>query len=222
MTHDQIEKFELNNAKLDLLNTEIVGTKGIVSDLQHSLEEAEREYIELQRLHDQFKGQIETHIQHRAAMSRTFEKDLPTLIFESKMRCYGPALPSIDLADIVSCPVDSQPSTKENTPRVSFNIPNFDKERKNDAVLYLPPFFSHNGGYKMCLVVYCNGYRQLRGKRLIVLVSVLKGKYDDLLDWPLNCTVTIEIKRLYDPGSSMQPSIEVKSQYIAFTRITII
>ena len=92
------------------------------------------------------------------------------------------ALPSIDPADIVSRPVDSQPSTKENTPRVSFSIPNFDKERKNDAVLYLPPFYSHNGGYKMCLVVYCNGYSQLRGKRLIILVSVLKGKYDDLLD----------------------------------------
>ena len=58
----------------------------MVSDLRHSLEEAEREYIELQRLHDQFKGQIETNIQHRAAISRMFVKDLAILIFESKVR----------------------------------------------------------------------------------------------------------------------------------------
>ena len=68
------------------------------------------------------------------------KKDLATLTFESKVRCYGPALPSIDPADIVSRPVDSPPSTKEYTPRISFMISNFELECKNDAVLCLPPF----------------------------------------------------------------------------------
>ena len=213
MTHDQKEKLELNNAKIDLLSMEIVEAKGMVSDLWHSLEEAEREYIELQRLHDQCKGQIESHVQHRTAISRMFEKDLATLTFESMVRCYGPALPSIDPADIVSRPEHSCPTTKEYTPGLSFTIQNFVEEHKNDAVLCMPPFYSHNGGYKMCLVVYCNGYREAKGNYLTVLVSGLKGKYDNHLEWPLNCTVTIEIKKVvYGPGSSIQRSIEVKSQ----------
>ena len=45
----------------------------------------------------------------------------------------------------------------------------------------------------MCLVVYCNGYREAKGNYLTILVSVLKCKYDDNLEWPLNCTVSIEL-----------------------------
>ena len=45
----------------------------------------------------------------------------------------------------------------------------------------------------MCLVVYCNGYREAKGNYLTILVSVLKGKYDNHLEWPLNCTVSIEL-----------------------------
>ena len=47
----------------------------------------------------------------------------------------------------------------------------------------------------MCLVVYCNGFREAKGNYLTIVVSGLMGKYDDHLQWPLNCTVTIEIKR---------------------------
>ena len=72
----------------------------MVSDIQHTFEEAEKEFVELQKVHDQLKAQIETHSHYRVATSRMLEKDLSTLMFESKVRCYGPALPFIDPADI--------------------------------------------------------------------------------------------------------------------------
>ena len=56
MTCDQKERLELGNAQIDLLNTEIAEVREMFSDLKHTLEEAEREYIELQRVHDQLKG----------------------------------------------------------------------------------------------------------------------------------------------------------------------
>ena len=211
-TQDQKQKLEVNKAKIDLLNTEVVEVKGMASDFQHSLEEAEREYIELQRLHDQCKGQIESHVQHRTTMSRMFEKNLAALTFESKVRCYGPTLPSIDPADIVSRPEHSCPTTEEYTPALSFTIQNFVEERKNDAVLCMPPFYSHKGGYKMCLVVHCKGFRETKGNYLIVAVSGLQGKYDDHLQWPLNCTVAIEIKKAVYGPVSVSSTIEVKSQ----------
>ena len=95
-------------------------------------------------------------------------------------------------------------------------IQNFERERKNDAILCLPPFYSHIGGYKMCLVVCCNGYREAKGNHLTVLVSVLRGKYDHLLDWPLNCSVMIQIKKIFGAGTSVQHGIEVKGQNRVF------
>ena len=204
MTSDQKEKLALGSAaaEIDLFNSEIAVAKERVCKLQRTLKEVKRMHTELQRIHDQLKGQIETHTQHRVITSHMVKKDLAALIFESKVRCYGPALPSIDPADIISRPVDSRPTTKEYTPRVSFTITNFEIECKNDSVLCSPPFYSHGGGYKMCLVVYCNGYSEAKGNYLTVLVNVLKGKYDDYLEWPLNCTVTIEIKNVHSlPGS---------------------
>ena len=212
LAHDQKEKLELGKAQIELLNTEISNVLGMVSDVKRTLEEAEKVFFELLKVHNQLKGQLETHSQHRVITSHELKKGLATLTFESKVRCYGPALPSISPAEIVSRPVDSRPTTTEYIPGLSFTIQNFERERKNDAIVCLPPFYSHNGGYKMCLVVYCNGYREARGSHLTILVNVLKGKYDHLLDWPLTCSVMIEIKKIYGPGTNMQCSIEVMSQ----------
>ena len=68
---------------------EIVEAKGTVSDVQHALEEAEKEFIDskLQRVHDQLKAQIETYTHNRVAMSRMFEKDLATLMFVVQLQC---------------------------------------------------------------------------------------------------------------------------------------
>ena len=211
-TRDQKEKLELDNTEIDRLNMEITNAKEIVTKLQHSLEEAKRTHTELQGIHDQLKAQIETHTQHRVAMSCGLQKDLATLTFESKVRCYGPALLPIDSSDIVSRPIHHRPTTKELTPRISFSIPNFAKECKNDAVLCLPPFYSHRGGYKMCLVVYCCGYKPVKGNYLTILVRVLKGKYDEYLQWPLYCTVEIEIKKVYGPDINIRRSYDIKAQ----------
>jgi hypothetical protein len=211
-TQYQKEKLALDSAEIDLLSTEITDELGAVSALKHTLEEAEREYVELQKVHEQLKDKVEAHSQHIAITSHVLKKDFSALTFESKMRCYGPALPSIKAADIVSRPVNSRPTNEEYTPELSFTIQNFEGERQNDAVTFLPPFYSHNGGYKMCLVVYCNGYREAKGKYMTVLVNVLKGKYDHLLGWPLNCSIIIEIKDIYGPGTCMQRYTEVNSQ----------
>ena len=192
-THEQKEKFASDSAEIDLLDTEILEAKETLGKLQQTLKEAKRKHMELQRIHYQLKDQIQVV----GATTYTLNTDLAALTFESKVRCYGPALPSIKPADIVSRPLDSRPTTKEYTPQVSFTITDFETECKNDAVLCLPAFYSHRGGYKMCLVVYCNGCDTAKGN-LTILVRVLKGKYDDHLEWPLNCTAEIEIKNVHN------------------------
>ena len=73
------------------------------------------------------------------------------------MLCYGPALPRFRPSEIVSRPHHSPKTIDESVPPVMFMIPNFDTKRKNDARIYLPPFYTHQGGYKLSMIVCCNG-----------------------------------------------------------------
>ena len=168
--HEQKEKLASDSAEIDLLNTEILEAKETLGKLQQTLKEAKRKHIELQRIHHQLRDQIQVVVSTMYMLNA----DLAALRFESKVRCYGPALPSIKPADTVSRPLDSCPTTKEYTPQVSFTIANFETECKNNVMLCSPAFYSHKGGYKMCLVVYCNGCSTI----------VNKGQFDN----PCSCT----------------------------------
>ena len=53
------------------------------------------------------------------------------------------------------------------------------------------PFFTHPGGYQMCLEVWGNGYGPGKGTHLSVYVRLMKGENDDHLKWPLSVTMQI-------------------------------
>ena len=136
----------------------------------------------------------EQQIIEREATIYAVREECNQLELVTEVKCYGPALPSIHPADIVCRPLDCPVTTEEYIPRVSFMIPRFQEERKNDACLCLPPFFSYRGGYKMCLMVYCNGSSDVKGKFASIYVRVLSGEHDKKLNWPLHCKVEIEIQ----------------------------
>ena len=50
---------------------------------------------------------------------------------------------------------------------------------------YSHPFFTHNGGYKMCLQVTSSANGSSQGKQMSVALCLMKGPYDDQLAWPL-------------------------------------
>ena len=53
-------------------------------------------------------------------------------------------------------------------------------------------------GYLSCLLVYANGSQDVRGTHVSVYVTLMKGKYDDELAWPMCGTIriTLQITRL--------------------------
>lgn len=55
------------------------------------------------------------------------------------------------------------------------------------------PFYTHANGYKMCLVIYPNGYGQAEGSHVSVFVSIMKGKNDSKLKWPFRGILTIQL-----------------------------
>ena len=206
----QNEKLSKRNAEVAALNNKVMAAHVEVTELQKALEEAKLEFEELKRKHTKMKAELQSQFSQRDTTSKSLKQDLDKLMVESKMKCHGPALPRPNPRDVVSRPLNCPPTTEEYTPVIAFMINNFHQERQNDALLCLPPFFSHHGGYKMCLLVYCNGYGEAKNKSLSIHVCVLKGPYDEYLQWPLNCKLMVEIKNICD-SRVYKKCLQVKS-----------
>ena len=58
---------------------------------------------------------------------------------------------------------------------------------------YSPPFYSHIGGYKLCLIVYSNGDDSSAGTYVSVFVTLLQGEHDDALLWPFRGRITLQL-----------------------------
>ena len=71
------------------------------------------------------------------------------------------------------------------TPICPWIVKMSDFSQKMNTVCSSPPFFTHPGGYKMCLEVYGNGHGSGKGTHLSVFFCLMKGENDDHLKWPL-------------------------------------
>ena len=82
------------------------------------------------------------------------------------------------------------------------------RERKRKAnAWYSPPFYSHLGGYKMCLRVFANGYGIREGTHVSVHVCLMRGEFDDILKWPFCGDITVELRQ-------EQPAFQAHAQVI--------
>ena len=67
----------------------------------------------------------------------------------------------------------------------------FQIHKDTSAEWYSPPFYSHPGGYKMCLNVDANGNG--KGTHVSVFLSMMRGENDDNLVWPFQGKVTFTL-----------------------------
>ena len=58
---------------------------------------------------------------------------------------------------------------------------------------YSEPFYSHPGGYKMCLSVYAKGIGPGKGTHVSVFANLMKGDFDDKLKWPFFGEVFVKL-----------------------------
>ena len=77
-----------------------------------------------------------------------------------------------------------------------WKIPDITRRRR-DAVtgktvsLYSAPFYTDRFGYRMCLRVYLDGDGSGKGRYISYFLTIMKGEYDALLEWPFQLTVTM-------------------------------
>ena len=77
-------------------------------------------------------------------------------------------------------------------PPFYFSIINYEHYKKVNYAWDSPTFYSHPGGYKLYCQVFPNG-RDGKGTHLSLYIFIMRGEYDDKLEWPFNGVVTIEM-----------------------------
>ena len=90
-------------------------------------------------------------------------------------------------------------------PPVEFVMDNFYSFMDSDTIWYSDGFYTHPHGYKMCLKVYANGTGKGKDTHVSVFATLMKGEYDDFLEWLFNGHVTVE---LLDPDSEGIEEVE--------------
>lgn len=65
--------------------------------------------------------------------------------------------------------------------------------------IYSEEFYSHEGGYKMCLCVYPNGGGN--NQALSLYFVLMKGPYDAFLKWPFSYRVVLTLVNVHGPSS---------------------
>ena len=82
---------------------------------------------------------------------------------------------------------------------------NFSKEKAKDTWndWKSPPMYTHPGGYKFCIGIDANGVGGFnRGRSVNVEVWVMKGEYDDQLQWPATAKFTLELINHFENGEN--------------------
>ncbi|XP_047136080.1 TNF receptor-associated factor 5 isoform X2 [Hydra vulgaris] len=71
--------------------------------------------------------------------------------------------------------------------RVQFEAAKISEE---DKAVYSHPFYTAQYGYKLRIKVYLNGRDRGKGTHISLYLIIMKGDYDNLLDWPFNHKIT--------------------------------
>lgn len=82
-------------------------------------------------------------------------------------------------------------SEVENT--YSFKMYNFSSYKNEDRVFFSQAYYTSPNGYKFCIKVYANGYKEGKGTHVSAFACLMKGVNDDSLEWPFTGNITIAL-----------------------------
>ena len=72
-------------------------------------------------------------------------------------------------------------------------VNDFRKKKEANEEWYSLPFYTHNRGYKFRLIVYPNGNGTGRQSHLSIHSQLIRGKFDNELEWPFEGDIRVEL-----------------------------
>ena len=74
-----------------------------------------------------------------------------------------------------------------------FKMPSFKEKKENNDEFLSDPFYTHPRGYKMVINIDANGNGDNKGTHVSVWVYLMRGEYDDQLEFPFKGTIKFEL-----------------------------
>ena len=111
-------------------------------------------------------------------------------------------------------------AVSELMPRPKFIAPpeivfyNFEQRKNNEIDFYSQSFYSHIGGYKMCLQILPNGWDDGEGTHVAVAVYMMRGEFDDSLQWPFRGEVKVQLINQRDGGKHLESKVLEENDYV--------
>lgn len=94
-----------------------------------------------------------------------------------------------------------------HTPPVVFKLNDFDIRFKLNHNWHSPPFYTHPGGYRMCVSMNVRGDGMGRGTHSSLYVCLMQGCNDNHLTWPFRGEVTLQLLNQLQDGGHKQETI---------------
>ena len=100
-----------------------------------------------------------------------------------------------------------------------FTMTNFQEHRETNDPWGSPPFYTHNGGYKLCIAVYANGVDSGAGSHVSVYVHMMAGPNDDQLKWPFEAKITVQMINWKRDRNHVQRTVVIDCDDFASARV---
>ena len=108
---------------------------------------------------------------------------------------------------------EEQHKTLSEGEAVVFQLPGYASKKEKNERFYSIPFYTHPGGYKLCIRIDANGDGDGKGTHVSIFTKMLEGRYDKQLDWPFHGTVTVELLNQLGDDSHQRRVIKHGSNY---------
>lgn len=86
----------------------------------------------------------------------------------------------------------------------------------NSEKWFSEPFYTHLGGYKMCLGIVSNGCGDGQSTHVSMHIYLMRGEYDDQLTWPFQGTITIQLLKQDGSGEQWEKKVDVFARSVMF------
>ena len=111
--------------------------------------------------------------------------------------------------------------TNSSTPPCTRTLTRYSEYKRTNSQWDSLPFYSRDKGYKLQLKVDANGDGSGKGTHLSLYVFLLKGEYDDQLQWPFNANITVQLLNWSGDSSHEEETINHHTAPLEYrTRVT--
>ena len=76
---------------------------------------------------------------------------------------------------------------------IEFTLREFEHLKSTNDRWFSPSLYSNSKGYRFCFSVDSNGYGNSKGTHVSIYTHIMRGQFDDSLQWPFRGAITIQL-----------------------------